>query len=60
MKVKTILLTEIGTGALKIEVEAVDGVVSLRGKLDNPDTSKAAIRKARSIKGVKKVINLLG
>lgn len=60
MKVKTILLTEIGTGALKIEVEVVDGVVSLRGKLDNPDTSKAAIRKARSIKGVKKVINLLG
>jgi osmotically-inducible protein OsmY len=60
MKVKSILLTEIGTGALKIEVEAVDGVVSLRGKLDNPDTSKAAIRKTRSIKGVKKVINLLG
>jgi osmotically-inducible protein OsmY len=53
MKVKSILLTEIGTGALKIEVEVVDGVVSLRGKLDNPDTSTAAIRKTRSIKGVK-------
>ncbi len=60
MKVKSILLTEIGENALKIEVEAVDGVVSLRGKLDNPDTSKAAVAKTRSIKGVKKVINLLG
>ena len=59
MKVKSILLTEIGTNALKIEVEVVDGVVSLRGKLDNPDTSKAAIKKTHSIKGVKKVVNLL-
>jgi osmotically-inducible protein OsmY len=59
MKVKSILLTEIGTNALKIEVEVVDGVVSLRGKLDNPETGKAAIEKTRSIKGVKKVINLL-
>jgi osmotically-inducible protein OsmY len=60
MKVKAILLTEIGTNALKIEVEVVDGVVSLRGKLDNPETAKAAIEKTRSIKGVKKVVNLLG
>jgi osmotically-inducible protein OsmY len=60
MKVKGILLTEIGTHALKIEVEAVDGVVSLRGKLDNPEASKAAIKRTRSIEGVKKVVNLLG
>ena len=60
MKVKTILLTEIGANALKIEVEAVDGVVSLRGKLDDPDTSKAAIKKTHAIKGVKKVVDLLG
>jgi osmotically-inducible protein OsmY len=59
MKVKTILLTEIGTNALKIEVEVVDGVVSLRGKLDNPETAKAAVAKTRSIKGVKKVVDLL-
>jgi hyperosmotically inducible protein len=60
LKVKTILLGEIGTNALKIEVEVVDGVVSLRGKLDSPETAKAAVRKARSIKGVKKVVDLLG
>lgn len=60
MKVKTILLTEIGANALKIEVEVVDGVVSLRGKLDDPEISKAAIKKTHAIKGVKKVIDLLG
>ncbi len=60
LKVKSILLAEIGKNALKIEVEVVDGVVSLRGKLDNPDVSRAAIEKTRSIHGVKKVINLLG
>jgi osmotically-inducible protein OsmY len=59
MKVKSILLTEIGANALKIEVEAVDGVVSLRGKLDDSNTSKAAVKKTRSIKGVKKVVDLL-
>lgn len=59
LKVKSILLTEIGKNALKIEVEVVDGVVSLRGKLESPESSKAAIEKTRSIKGVKKVINLL-
>jgi osmotically-inducible protein OsmY len=60
MKVKSILLTDIGTNALKIEVEAVDGVVSLRGKLDDSNTAKAAVKKTRSIKGVKKVVDLLG
>jgi len=59
IKVKNILLAEIGTNALKIEVEVVDGVVSLRGKLDNPDVAKAALKKTRAIKGVKEVVNLL-
>jgi osmotically-inducible protein OsmY len=60
LKVKSILLSHFGVDVLKIEVEAVDGVVSLRGKLDNPGTSKAVINKTRSIKGVKKVVALLG
>ena len=59
LKVKSILLTDIGTNALKIEVEVVDGVVSLRGKLDNPEISKEAIKKTHSIQGVKKVVDLL-
>ena len=60
IKVKNILLADIGTNALKIEVEVVDGVVSLRGKLENPDVSKEAVKKTRAIKGVKEVVNLLG
>jgi osmotically-inducible protein OsmY len=60
MKVKGVLLGEVGTNALKIEVEVVDGVVSLRGKLDDPEASKAAVVKTRSIRGVKKVVDLLG
>jgi osmotically-inducible protein OsmY len=59
LKVKSILLTDIGTNALKIEVEVVDGVVSLRGKLNNANISKEAVKKTRSIKGVKKVVDLL-
>ena len=60
MKVKGILLGDIGTNALKIEVEVVDGVVSLRGKVDSPETAKEALTKTQGIKGVRKVINLLG
>ncbi|MBK8595090.1 MAG: BON domain-containing protein [Holophagales bacterium] len=59
LKVKGILIGEIGTNALKIDVEAADGVVSLRGKLDKPDTAKAALKKIGATKGVKKVVNLL-
>jgi hyperosmotically inducible protein len=59
MKVKGVLIGAFGTNALKIEVEVVDGVVSVRGKLDSPDTAKAIVTKTRSIKGVKKVVDLL-
>jgi osmotically-inducible protein OsmY len=59
MKVKGMLLGSIGTNALHIEVEVVDGVVSLRGKLDSPNTAREAIRKTESVAGVKQVINLL-
>jgi hyperosmotically inducible protein len=58
-KVKTILLTDIGVNALKIDVDVTNGVVSLRGKLGNAEVNEEAMRKTRSIKGVKKVINLL-
>jgi osmotically-inducible protein OsmY len=58
-KVKTILLTDIGVNALKIDVDVTNGVVSLRGKLGNAGVNEEAIKKTRSIKGVKKVVNLL-
>lgn len=58
-KVKNVLLAEIGVNAFRIEVESTDGVVSLRGKLANANVVRAAVEKAESIKGVKRVINLL-
>ena len=60
LKVRSVLLTEIGTNAFKITIDANDGVVSLRGKLESDATTKAAIQKTRSIKGVKQVVDLLG
>jgi len=59
MKVKGVLIGAFGANGMKVEVEVVDGVVSLRGKLDSPDTAKAIVTKTRSIKGVKKVVELL-
>ena len=59
LKVKSILLADIGTHALQIEVEVVDGVVSLRGKPGSAATASEAVRKTASIKGVHKVVNLL-
>jgi hyperosmotically inducible protein len=58
-KVKTILLTDIGVSALKIDADVTNGVVSLRGKLGNAEINDEAIKKTRSIKGVNKVVNLL-
>ncbi len=58
-EVKTILLTDIGIDALKIDVDVTNGVVSLRGKLGDAKVNDEAMKKTRSIKGVKKVINLL-
>ena len=58
-RVKTILLTDIGVNALKIDVDVTNGIVSLRGKLGDAAINEAAIKKTRSIKGVKKVVNLL-
>lgn len=58
-KVKHQLLTEIGTHALKIEVEASDGVVSLRGTVPNSEVEKLAVQKTEHAGGVRKVINLL-
>jgi osmotically-inducible protein OsmY len=57
--VKTILLTDIGVNALKIDVDVTNGVVSLRGKLGNAAINEAAIKKTQSISGVTKVVNLL-
>jgi len=58
-RVKGRLLDEVGENAMKIEVEASNGVVSLRGTVPSSNVQKTALRTARSTKGVTKVLDLL-
>jgi len=58
-RLKARLLEEIGRNALDIEVEAADGVVTLRGELDNEAHEQIALEAASRTEGVKRVINLL-
>lgn len=53
------LLEEIGRYALDVEVEAADGVVSLRGSLPDGDRKALAMRTAQATAGVVKVVDLL-
>ncbi len=53
------LLEEIGRFALDIEVEVSDGVVSLRGTLPDRERKSLALKAARDVSGVTKVIDLL-
>jgi osmotically-inducible protein OsmY len=56
--VKNRILVHAGKSAFKVEVEAVDGVVSLRGSVP-PESLDAVLRSARETKGVTKVVDLL-
>lgn len=59
MRVGKNLLGEIGRYALDLEIEATDGVVSLRGTLPDRDRKSLALRVARDTSGVEKVVDLL-
>ena len=54
-KVKADLLTTRDVSGLEINVETVDGVVTLRGDLATQDEVDRAVRVAEGIKGVKRV-----
>lgn len=54
-KVKAELVDDPVTKARNISVETYRGVVSLSGFVDNPGEKAAAIKIARSVKGVKEV-----
>ncbi|HEX6898584.1 MAG TPA: BON domain-containing protein [Thermoanaerobaculia bacterium] len=58
-KVKRHLYNEIGKRAKDLEVEAVDGVVSLRGTLPDASRKQIALDAATKTKGVKKVLDLI-
>ena len=53
------LHSEIGKRSKDIEVEAVDGVVSLRGTLPDASRKQIALDAAAKTKGVKKVVDLI-
>lgn len=58
-RVKLALLSDLGKEAVRIEVEATDGVVSLRGMLEQRALAKVAVQRARAVPGVVKVVDLL-
>lgn len=59
VRVKRRLFEEIGRYATDLEVEAVEGKVTLRGELPDRQRHHLAIRTARRTKGVDEVIDLI-
>ena len=59
MRVGKNLLGEIGRYALDLEVEASEGVVSLRGTLPDAERKSLALKTAQQTAGVKQVVDLL-
>jgi osmotically-inducible protein OsmY len=58
-QIKSRLVGAIGAHALKLEVEATDGVVSLRGWLPDAARERTALDIARGVRGVERVIDLI-
>lgn len=58
-EVKNAVHQEIGTHSTGVEVEACDGVVSLRGTVPDQARHDLALAAATKVKGVKKVVDLL-
>jgi osmotically-inducible protein OsmY len=58
-RVKTRLLSEVGASALRIEVEARRGMVSLTGRVKNGQVKTLALAAATDTAGVKGVADLL-
>jgi hyperosmotically inducible periplasmic protein len=59
MKTKLALLTSDGVSAMDLNVDTVDGVVTLHGKVTTSAEKSKAESVARTIEGVKQVKNLL-
>ena len=58
-KVKTALIGEPGLKALQINVDTANGVVTLSGAVDSPQTLDRATQVAQAVQGVKSVDNRL-
>jgi osmotically-inducible protein OsmY len=60
IEVKKAVSSEIGKYADNVEVEVVDGVVSLRGPVPDRARRDLALKAAKQVDGVRKVVDLLG
>jgi len=58
-KVKSALANDVGLKTLAINVDSSDGVVTLKGSVDNADTRSRAEQVAKKVDGVKSVKNEL-
>ncbi len=58
-KVKARLIDDPITKARKIDVDTVNGVVTLTGAVDSPQEIERAVEIAQSVPGVKKIVNNL-
>jgi osmotically-inducible protein OsmY len=58
-KVKTAIIAEPGLKALQIDVDTVNGVVTLKGTVDSPELMENARQVALTVEGVKSVNNQL-
>jgi len=58
-RVKLAIADEVGSKVTRIEVEATDGVVSLRGTVPDGERRDLAVRAAKGVSGVTKVVDLL-
>jgi osmotically-inducible protein OsmY len=58
-KVKSALANDVGLKTLAINVDSSDGVVTLKGSVDNADTRNRAGQVAKKVDGVKSVKNEL-
>lgn len=59
LRVQTRLVRELGEIGFRIEVEASDGVVSLRGPIPDEHRKELAVESAEQVSGVKEVHDLL-
>ncbi|MBI2568576.1 MAG: BON domain-containing protein [Candidatus Schekmanbacteria bacterium] len=58
-KIKLGLMRDLGANAFRVEVEATDGVVSLRGRLPGAEHRRISVEVASGTSGVRRVYDLL-
>ena len=57
--VKTAIVAKPGLNAMQIDVDTVNGVVTLKGTVDSPQLLESATKVAQTVEGVKAVDNQL-